>query len=779
MIFRIVLAFVSALCVVCFSVGFADEYVSQAAIYDKQKSTTSGVGDKKFKSIYDIQKDDSEARTLNEILVQDRYIKKPKDVSNVVVDNHKKFSFGKVNPDSVVKQEVLSEDFLEKRNSINLIDAISNLPGVNKENGCSVCGSSGITLNNLPSRFTTVMVDGIPLYSSVSGTYGLDLINMANISSINITRGAGASLIAPDALAGTVDIITKKPTKAEAVANVQYGAFGTRNASFYAGSPFGADKQMAISLVGSNSTQDQLDTDRDNISESPNFNRSSFGVGLSHDRLAGFKIKLRSDFATENRYGGAVGSDESNLLNSTSGNPFDFTRTTRGSKLPGSWILPGKTGANLSDYAGYNSATGQVNNWNSGAAALLENIKTDRIINTFIAERIIGGVETKLAAGYASHKQDSYYEGINYDAKQDQVYSELSGVFEVLGGKTTLGTNYRYENLNSTSNVKQAINNFAVSNVNNYNILNNSGFDNYVYNTAGIYTNFYRAAFNKQLEYNISLRYDKHNVFGGQFVPRLNALLRHGTDYTSRFAVGTGYRAPTTFFETEHGLLFVSSIDRKIKNPEKVQNASYSLTYDPADRFTATFSYNYDRLSNIAVTTIDDNTNIAIIENASKPITIHGMDLGFSYELTPNSIISFGGEKYFYQYDLVNSLAILARPSEKLYTTFTYENEVVSFFTQTTVYGKQNLDKFYGVRYNLDGTQKSSMSPVFFTTDVRLDFKLNNNIKIYQGISNLFNYTQQSRDSFLFVDDAGGIDTTNIWGPIRGRYVYTGIKVSF
>ena len=71
-----------------------------------------------------------------------------------------------------------------------------------------------------------LLIDGIPMYSSVSSAYGLDSVGLYGVERIDITHSAGASLIAPEALAGTVNIVTKRPTRDEAQMRVQGGNFG-------------------------------------------------------------------------------------------------------------------------------------------------------------------------------------------------------------------------------------------------------------------------------------------------------------------------------------------------------------------------------------------------------------------------------------------------------------------------------------------------------------------------------------------------------------------------
>jgi len=54
-----------------------------------------------------------------------------------------------------------------------------------------------------------------------------------------------------------------------------------------------------------------------------------------------------------------------------------------------------------------------------------------------------------LAAGYAHHDQDSFYEGNIYKAKQNQYYAEAAWQMPLADWRLTAGLNYRYEDLKS------------------------------------------------------------------------------------------------------------------------------------------------------------------------------------------------------------------------------------------------------------------------------------------------------------------------------------------
>jgi len=43
-------------------------------------------------------------------------------------------------------------------------------------------------------------------------------------------------------------------------------------------------------------------------------------------------------------------------------------------------------------------------------------------------------------------------------------------------------------------------------------------------------------------------------------------------------------------------------------------------------------------------------------------------------------------------------------------------------------------------------------------------------------VDNVFDYQQSDHDGMLWIDAAGTVDVTHIWGPNRGRYIYGGVR---
>lgn len=656
--------------------------------------------------------------------------------------------------DELVKTESISERAIAKAGATNVNEALDKNPGIAVQVECSICNVRNILLNNLPGRYTTLMIDGVPIFSSVSSAYGLDSVSVYGVERIDVARGAGASLIAPEALSGSVNIVTKRPTEAENRARAQIGSYGSRQGDAYLARPF---EGGAITATLNYNKHDSVDADHNGISEYTGYDRRLGGIGFFLDDAGGFKVRGRLDVVNEKRGGGALGTDYSAIKHSTTGNPFDWRGGVHGSPDREGWVNP---------------ADGSVMAYDDGRGGMSEIIFTDRVQFISTGEKRFGDSLLRLAVGAAEHKQDSFYELATYIARQKQYYAEASWQTPIAGWLTTLGTNFRYEDLRSHGSMEDGT---PVR-----------GVDDYTYRTPALFLQAYRSLFDDALEINGSVRYDRHNVFGGITSPRLNALWHHTERLSSRFSVGKGFRAPTSFFEQEHGILNTIRIDRQISKPEESLNASYALNYAD-DRLAVTGSYNYNHIKNFA--TLDpgqtdaDGKPITVFGSARQPVIVQGVDVTLSYLVTPALTVMAAAEGFNYRFPA--GTLIFARPNAKAYLGLDYDRGDLDLNAKLVWTGPMNLRKFHDDgsgqqdRYNLDGTPKRDKSPGFFTLDVRGEYAINKHFTVYAGVDNVFDYKQSDKESPLFVNGDGGFDVTQLWGPSRGRYLYAGTKLSF
>ena len=678
----------------------------------------------------------------------------PVKVDTVVIESNQ----GNMRPgalrDDIVKTESISEKAIARSGATNVNEALDKNPGISVQVECSICNVRNVLLNNLPGRYTTLLIDGIPIFSSVSSAYGLDSVSVYGLERIDVSRGAGASLIAPEALSGAVNIVTKRPTETEARLRLQGGSFGSKQVDGYVAKTLDGG---AITATANYNKHSSTDADGNGISEYTGYDRRIAGLGYFVDDFGGFKLRGRLDVVNEKRNGGSLGTDYAAIKASNTGNPFNFSRGPNGSPNASGWINP---------------EDGTLIPYDRGRGGFSEIIFTDRAQFVTSGEKRIGEGKLRLAFGAAEHKQDSFYELATYIGKQKQYYAEASYQFPAADWLVTTGLNYRYEDLRSNGSTADGV------------VVN--GIDNYVYRTPAFFLQGYRSFFDDALEVNASVRYDKHNVFGGIASPRLNALFHHTPKLSSRVSMGTGFRAPTSFFEQDHGILDTIRVVRTITKPEKSTNVSYALSYAD-DRLAVTGSYNVNRIKNFAILDpgqIDAAGDpVTLFTSATQPVTVQGVDINMSYQLLPSLRVQAAAEAFNYKFPA--GTLIFARPKAKGYFSVDYDRGPLELTAKLVVTGPMDLRKFHDDgtgsqnRFNFDGTPKKDKSPMFATLDLRGEYKFNKTLALYAGTDNVLDYKQSAKESFLFVDGKGGEDVTHLWGPSRGRYIYAGLKFAF
>lgn len=208
--------------------------------------------------------------------------------------------------ESAVPVEVYSPTFFKKNPTPSIYDALQNINGVRPQLNCGVCNTGDIHINGLEGPYTLVMIDGMPIVSSLSTVYGLSGIPNSLVERIEIVKGPASSLYGSEAVGGLINIITKNPTNAPTF-SADYFTTSYFESNLDLGAKFNVGKK-AISLIGVNYfNYDQvIDKDHDNftdvtLSERISvFNKWSFQ--RNHNRL--FTIAARGMY--EDRWGGDI-----------------------------------------------------------------------------------------------------------------------------------------------------------------------------------------------------------------------------------------------------------------------------------------------------------------------------------------------------------------------------------------------------------------------------------------------------------------------------------------
>ena len=115
---------------------------------------------------------------------------------------------------SPISTDVYSQQFFRKNPTPNIFESIAMVNGVKPQLNCSVCNTGDIHINGLEGAYTMILIDGMPIVSSLSTVYGLSGIPNSLIDRIEITKGPASSIYGSEAMGGVINIITKNALQA-------------------------------------------------------------------------------------------------------------------------------------------------------------------------------------------------------------------------------------------------------------------------------------------------------------------------------------------------------------------------------------------------------------------------------------------------------------------------------------------------------------------------------------------------------------------------------------
>lgn len=206
--------------------------------------------------------------------------------------------------ESPVPVEVYSATFFKKNPTPSIFDALQNINGVRPQLNCNICNTGDIHINGLEGPYTMILIDGMPIISSLGSVYGLSGIPNALVERIEVVKGPASSLYGSEAVGGLINIITKKPQNAPLLTTDVFStSWGEYTADI--GLKLNAGKK-ATALTGINyfNYQNKMDNNHDNFTDVTLQNRISifqkWNFSRNHNRL----FSLAGRYVYEDRWGG-------------------------------------------------------------------------------------------------------------------------------------------------------------------------------------------------------------------------------------------------------------------------------------------------------------------------------------------------------------------------------------------------------------------------------------------------------------------------------------------
>jgi len=648
-------------------------------------------------------------------------------LESVVVSANRNESNRKDAPSIV---NVLTPALFQNTNSVSLGQGLNFQPGLRVETNCQSCGYQEVRINGLDGPYSQILIDSRAIFSSLAGVYGLEQIPANMVERVEVVRGGGSALFGSNAIAGTINIITREPgSNAVSIAhttNLIGGRTPDMNTNFNA-SVVTDNHRAGVMFFGAIRQRNPYDHDGDGFTD----------ISRIKSNNLGFKTYIRPD-----------------LYSKITLEYHNISEDRRGGNLVD---LPPHE-ADVADEIKHHIHTGGVKyDWFS------KNYK--HIFNVFTSAQHIGrksyyGAQKDLAA-YGTTGDLSFVAGIQYNYSMDH--------FLFLPADLTVGSEY---SLNDLSDV-------------------NPGYNRVIEQTVHIQSAFIQNEWkNKKISLLAGTRLDRHNLMSKPvFSPRFNVRYSPNSIFNFRASYSTGFRAPQAFDQDLHisiagGEPVLTVLDPDLK-PERSQSISLStdLYYDVSDwLFNLLIEGFYTTLTDVFVLTetgLNQNGQIVMVRTNGEGAVVQGVNLEGRIIPFQSLQIQLGATFQKSQYIQAQSWSESVAPQKRMFRTpDNYAFVVINYnpikklkLSLSGTYTGSMLVRHYA---GYIGEDREVDTPEFLDLSLKLAYDMmllaKTRVQLNFGIQNIFNSYQNDKDQ------GPNRDSAYIYGPALPRTVFMGAK---
>lgn len=154
------------------------------------------------------------------------------EVGEVVVTDHKMAHIERAGTTDVV-----TASDMEARGETSLVQPLEMLPGIQVYTHTK--GHSRIRMRGFDQDKLVLLVDGIPVTDIYSTDVDVSAVSVLGISKIVINRGVSSALYGTDGALGSINVVTRRPTRMFGSGRVEYGLYNNATYHLAQGGPVG------------------------------------------------------------------------------------------------------------------------------------------------------------------------------------------------------------------------------------------------------------------------------------------------------------------------------------------------------------------------------------------------------------------------------------------------------------------------------------------------------------------------------------------------------------
>ncbi|MCD7973851.1 MAG: TonB-dependent receptor [Candidatus Azobacteroides sp.] len=657
---------------------------------------------------------EEEAFSLNELVVSANRNETNRKEASIVV--------GVINPKIFIAT-----------NSVCLAQGLNFQPGVRVESDCQNCGFTQVRINGLEGPYSQILIDSRPVFSALSGVYGLEQIPVNMIERVEVVRGGGSALYGANAIAGTINIITKEALSNSFSAEYNYELIGGKapdNSVNVNTSIVTDDNKAGMYLYGTYRNRSHYDHDGDGFSELPEIVNNAIGL-RSYYRLNN-QSKLTLEYHNLHEYRRGGNNFERPPHEADIAEQLDHD--TNGGSLAYNWFSP--------------DGRNKLNAYSS-----LQHILRKSYYGT-------------------DKDPDAYGRTTNLTFVTGAQFTHIFDELLFMPAEMTFGGEYQYDDLEDDLPAYR------------------EGTLKQKTKVAGFF--FQNEWKNNKWGFLLGARLDKHNLLDDPvFSPRINIKYDIIQNLSWRASYSSGFRAPQTFDEDLH-VSFLNNegvVTRNAKDLKPEYSHSFSTSFDyyfnvgntQANLLAEGF---YTRLNDvfILVQTEDNEGNPVNERRNGHHANVAGINLEGKVAPSPAIQLQFGftfqqsryseARQWTDDESVAPEKKMLRTPEQYGYFTFTagpFKQFTVS--TTGTYTGKMLVPHFEGY---IDET-RLERTPQFFDLGLKASYDLrlkSMNLQVSGGVKNIFNSYQKD------FDKGANRDAGYIYGPSLPRTAFLSLKIT-
>ena len=658
-----------------------------------------------------------------------------------------------------VQTEVISRRMLDSYGGKSLEEILTGLTASFAFNEGDM--GSQMQLGGLGNSYILILIDGKRIHGDVGGENDLSLIDPQNIEKIEIVKGAQSALYGSDAMAGVINIITKK--------HKQKGIYADNSTQYGTHNDLRQHNTLALN-IGKWSSQTNFQLQRNNgwqntteewaeamvLTDSKNKTVNKFRNWQIAEHLAFQPTKDIELYADGTYYKKDIMRPRDGKHASCDVYTYDLHYNNASASVGGKWLLGGE--GSLRDYI-----TLDVD-WNKHAYYYKYTAKHYDYV-------LLEGEE------YGDQNGDWFsvamYPGQRkLQSDQQRVMGQLKGIFHLPYENTiNVGAEYRYDHLKAPERTETG---------------NASDW------TAAIYM---QDEFNKLSWLNITagLRLVDNKGFGLRLTPKISAMASWG-DWRFRLGWSQGFKTPTVkelYYRYLHvmGSSTFFNLGNTRLNPQTSNYWSANMEYR-GDRLTASVTGYINKLDNMialvnipvgeipaGVTTAylgdgSNNVQARMYKNMDDARTC-GLDFTFSYRITKElsltsaySYLDTDAHLYDASTDCMKTVVIDGMAHHKWSASVMYSHAFSKIYKLGMNLSTRGSSKRY---YENNGNGQAFQIWRINTTH---DLGQQGNLLIYRlelGIDNIFNYVDRTMRPYHLGNNTSG---TTVFGKIIIKFNY-------